>query len=638
MLVDRLESGKISVDRLRDSLETAFTRGQGRLVLLIEKDRSSSLAGENGASERVFDRRWRCPNCDVPVPEPQPRLLDYNDPLGACPSCQGSGVAAAASPRGKPAAARPGSAAPCPSCQGRRWNEHALSLRLQDKNIAELSSLSLDELALFVNEAQAAPPTRAALEQLERRLAFLRDVELGYLSLLRPDQSLSAGERMRLQLCAALMNNLVGALYLLDEPSSGLHPRDTAKIIAPLRRLCETGSTVVMIDHHADFIRAADHVVDLGPGAGEEGGRVVAQGPPTALVAAADSVTGGYLGEESGLTQPRKRRPPQHRLHLRDVNLHNLRGVSVDIPLGVLCAVTGVSGSGKRTLIQHTLYPCLALAKEHKIGPAPPPGAKVQGAGQTADVVLIDQEPLPRTARSNAATYLKIFDDIRALFAATAEAKIRGLGPGHFSFNQPGGRCDACEGQGTLAVDMQFLADVAMTCPECHGSRFKKDILNVKVRSLSIAEALNLTVREAFRFFRAQRGIENKLKWLLDVGLEYIRLGQPTEALSGGESQRLRLAGHLTASRKPRCLFILIEPTSGLHPADIERLLGCFDGLVQAGHSILCVDNSLQLLQDADHVIDLHGGRIVAQGTPEEIARCSESPIGRCLHCALALD
>ena len=624
VLVDRIEAGKTSAERLRDSLETAFARGQGRLALLLD--------GE-GVDERFFDRRWRCPNCDVPVPEPQPRLLDCFDPLGACPQCQGTGLATSGAVSGK-RAARSDDVAPCPDCLGLGWNEQALSIRLQGKNIAELSSMTLDELAQFAESRAATPESRAPREQLLRRLAFLRDIELGYLSLVRHDRSLGAGERLRLQLCAALTNDLVGALYLIDEPSAGLHPRDTTRLLPPLRRLCEAGSTVVMIDHHPDFIRAADHIIDLGPGAGEEGGRVVAQGSVTTVIEAADSVTGGYLNDESEAPTTRRPRTAQHWLQMRDVTLHNLRNLSVDIPLGVLCAVIGVGGAGKRSLIQHTLFPCLARAKEHKNAPVSPAGAKVQGSGQVADVVLIDQEPLPRTARSNAATYLKIFDDIRALFAAAADAKIRGFGPGHFSFNQPGGRCDVCEGQGTLTVDMQFLADVIMTCPECHGSRFKKEILSVKVRSLSIAEVLNLTVREAFRFFRAQRGIENKLKGLLDVGLEYVRLGQPTETLSGGESQRLRLAGHLSASRKPRCLFILIEPTAGLHPADVEQLLGCFDGLVQAGHSILCVDNQLRLVRGADYLIELgpgagvHGGRVIAHGTPQEVACCNESIIG----------
>jgi excinuclease ABC subunit A len=312
-----------------------------------------------------------------------------------------------------------------------------------------------------------------------------------------------------------------------------------------------------------------------------------------------------------------------------------LQDLTVEFPLGVLCVVTGVSGAGKSSLVEDMLYPALAHAKKKK--GAGPVEAKVVGAGQVEDVVLMDQQPLSRTSRSNPATYLKVFDEIRDLFAATTEAKIRGFGPGHFSFNQPGGRCEVCEGQGTLTVDMQFLADVSMVCPECQGRRYKKEILDVKVRSLSIAEVLDLTVREAFRFFRAQPAIERRLKYLLDVGLDSLRLGQAADTLSGGESQRLKLAGHLAASRKPRSLFLLVEPTAGLHPADVERLLSCFDALLEAGHSLILIEHDLDVLRCADHIIDLgpgagpDGGRVVAAGTPEEISLVAESATGRCL-------
>jgi excinuclease ABC subunit A len=426
-------------------------------------------------------------------------------------------------------------------------------------------------------------------------------------------------------------------LYLLDEPAAGLHPRDLDKLIAHLCQLRDAGNTVVAIEHHAALIRAADHIIDLGPGAGEEGGRIVAQGLPESFKGASESVTGEFLSGAAAIAVPTSRRRPQHWLHLQGATLNNLQDLAVAFPLGVLCAVTGVSGAGKSTLVEQTLFPCLAKVKGKKAGVVPPAGADLRGAGQIEDVLLMNQEPLPRSARSNPATYLKIFDDIRDLFADTAEAKIRGFGPGHFSFNQPGGRCEVCEGQGVLTVDMQFLADVTMTCPECQGSRFKKDILNVKVRSLNIAEVLNLTVRESFRFFRAQRGLQRKLKWLLDVGLDYVRLGQATDTLSGGESQRLKLAGHLASNRKPRCLFILVEPTAGLHPADTQCLLDCFDRLVQTGHTVLVIEHNLDVIKCADHVIDLgpgagpEGGRVVATGTPEEIVDVNESQTGRWL-------
>jgi excinuclease ABC subunit A len=627
VVVDRIETGKITTERLRDSLETAFARGQGRLALL------------DGAAVQVFDRRWRCPRCDTPCPEPTPRLLDCEDPLGACPHCHGTGIEPAAAARHKKVVDgdKLPAAAPCTSCQGRRWNEQALCVRLAGKTIADLSALPLRELADVVNQTRARSEIAAILEQLQRRLAFLLDSDLGYLHLLRPLATLAGGERQRLQLGAALTNNLVGALYLLDEPAAGLHPRDLDKLIAQLCQLRDAGNTVVMIEHHASLIRAADHVIDLGPGAGEEGGRVVAQGSAESLADVTESVTGEFLSGTAAIVAPSSRRRPQHWLHLEGANLHNLQNLSVDFPLGVLCAVTGVSGAGKSSLVEHTLVPCLAKVKGRKAAAAPPAGAELRGAGQIEDVLWMDQEPLSRSARSNPATYLKLLDDIRDLFADTAEAKIRGFAAGHFSFNQPGGRCEVCEGQGVLTVDMQFLADVTMTCPECQGRRFKKDILNVKVRSLNVAEVLNLTVREAFRFFRAQRGLQRKLKWLLDVGLDYVRLGQATDTLSGGESQRLKLAGHLASSRKPRCLFILIEPTAGLHPADTQCLLDCFDRLVQTGHTVLVIEHNLDMIKCADYVIDMgpgagpDGGRVVATGTPKEIVEVAASQTGHWL-------
>ncbi len=609
VVVDRLTAGQVAAERIRDTVETAFTRGQGRLALLTDQ------------GTRPFDRRWYCAHCDIPCAEPRPRLLDCDDPLGACPNCNGSGLL------GK-------SNVPCAECAGRRWNKDALSLRLGDKSIADLSSIALSALTDFLKQTPLPPDTKLIEEQLRRRLAFLGAVELDYVHLLRPAATLGVGEWQRLRLGAAAAGSLVGALYLFDEPSAGLHAHTCGKVLIQLQQLRDAGNTVVMVEHHAEFIRAADHVIDLGPGAGEEGGRVVVQGSPAAVAAHADSITGEYLVGTAAITVPTTRRQPSGWLCLHDAHLHNLHNLSVEFPLGVLCAVTGVSGAGKSSLVEHTLYPCLARALDTKTRYDLPPGAQVQGAGQITKVLLMDQQPLPRSARSNAATYLKILDDVRDLFAGTADAKIRGFAAGHFSFNQPGGRCDTCDGQGTLAVDMQFLADVVMTCPECQGARFKKDILNVKVRSLSIAEVLSLTVREAFRFFRAQRGIESKLKWLIDVGLEYLRLGQPLDALSGGESQRLKLAGQLASNRKPRCLFILLEPSAGLHPADTQRLLDCFDRLLGTGHSLIVVEHNLDVIKSADYVIDLgpgagtDGGRIVAQGTPEQVAQAGDSQTG----------
>jgi excinuclease ABC subunit A len=358
------------------------------------------------------------------------------------------------------------------------------------------------------------------------------------------------------------------------------------------------------------------------------------QGPPAGLSTDSGGPTAEFWSGRR-IPAPARRRAARGSIRLSGVTTHNFRNPSVEFPLGVLCVVTGVGGAGKSSLVVDTLYPALCHAKHKKS--AQPVAAKVSGAGQIEDVVLMDQQALPRSGRSNAATYLKIFDEIREVFAATAEAKIHNFGPGFFSFNQPGGRCETCEGQGKRTVDMQFLADVTVPCPECRGQRYRREILAVKVRGLSIAEVLDLTAREAFRFFRAQPAVERRLKHLLDVGLDYLRLGQPADTLSGGESQRLKLAGHLAASRKPHCLFLLAEPSAGLHPADVELLLGCLDRLLAAGHSLILIEHDLNVIECADHVIDLGpeagagGGRIVAVGTPEEVALVEGSHTGACL-------
>jgi excinuclease ABC subunit A len=642
VLVDRLEAGRTGPERLTDSVETAFARGHGQMALLTERE------------ELAFDQRTVCPRCRIAYPPLEPRLFNPNDPLGACPTCEGMGVlpktvgkkkknAPGDRDAGENATSELSGPAPCPTCQGARLNEQALCVRVGSKNIAQWGKMTAEELAAFCKALEVPENRRAAarvlLEQVRARLGYLLAVELGYLSLDRPARSLSGGEAQRVRLTTALGSNLVSALYVLDEPTAGLHPRDTDKVLGVLRRLRDAGNTLVVVEHDAEVIRAADYLVDIGPEAGEEGGRVVYQGPPAGILDRTDSLTGNYLSGRSRISVPASRRPPNHgSLRILHARAHSLQDLTVEFPLGVLCVVTGVSGAGKSTLVENTLYPLLCRRKHKKTAlPAPGPPTEVTGAGQLGDVVLMDQSPLPRSSRSNPVTYLKVFDDIRKVFADTTEARIRNFGAGAFSFNQPGGRCETCEGQGSLTIDMQFLPDVAVTCADCRGTRYKKEILDVKVRSLNIAEVLELTVREAFRFFRAQPAIERRLKLLIDVGLEYVRLGQPADTLSGGEAQRLKLAGHLASSRKPRCLFLLDEPTAGLHPADVARLLDCFDRLLQTGHSLIVVEHDLEIIKSADHVIDLGpgaaaaGGRVVAAGTPEEIAQVPASHTGRWL-------
>ncbi len=599
VLLDRVEIGKTSVERLTEAVEAGFRRGDGKVGFLTAE------------YEDLVDQRFYCGHCARVLTTPEPRLFDANDPLGACLACLGTGFLGQ-------------HGATCPSCQGLRWNSDALAVQVDGRTIADWHAQPLSELRAWIDAR-----TEPAADQIRARLQAVVDLDLGYLTLQQPAATLSDGAVRRIALTSALASNLVHVLYLIDEPTIGLHSRDTPKLLDALRSLRDRGNTVVVIEHDRQVVAAADHVIDLGPGAGEEGGQVVNQGLPAADAAPADLARSG------------QRRKPTGYLKLSDARVNNLQHLSVEFPLGVLCVVTGVSGAGKSSLVEQTLYPALCIAKKKKAPPSSPgmrysePLGAVTGAQSVNDVILLDQQPLLRSSRSNPATYLKIFDEIRDLFAATIDAKIHNFGPGHFSFNQAGGRCETCAGQGTLTIDMQFLADVTTTCPECQGKRYRKEILDIKVRSRSIAEVLDLTVREAFRFFRAQPAVEKKLKVLLDVGLDYLRLGQAVETLAGGECQRLKLAGHLASSRKTGCVFLLIEPTAGLHPDDIANLLACFDRLLSAGHSLIVIEHDLDVIRSADWVIDLGpeggagGGRIIAQGTPEEVANVMESRTGR---------
>jgi excinuclease ABC subunit A len=627
VIVDRLEAGAVTPGRLTESIETAFARGHGRLGLL------------GSDWEQGFDRRLICPRCDVEFPPLEPALFDCDDPRGACPECHGTGLQAK-------------SQEPCPACKGRRWNPAALAVSLAGRNIADLSGLSLAELDAFLASARevfTSPASHATtesdandaergektlLDQLRRRLAYLTAIDLGHLTSLQPAATLSGGMTVRVRLAGALAANLAQALYLVEEPTADLHPSETDRLLHQLRQLCDRGNTVVVVEHERAVIAAADHVIDIGPGAGEDGGCIVYEGSPSGLAAASNSPTAEYFTGRETIRAPARRREPQGTIRLRGSRAHNLQDLTVEFPLGVLCVVTGVGGAGKRSLVVDSLYPSLVAVKKSK--PREPGMAQVSGAGLVDDVILMDEQPPPRSSRSNPATYLKIFDEIRAVFAATAEAKIRNFGPGHFSFNQPGGRCETCAGQGTLTVDMQFLPDVTAICPECHGQRYRREVLDVMVRGLNIAEVLDLSAREAFRFFRAQPGVQRRLQHLLDVGLDYVRLGQPADTLAGGEAQRLKLAAHLAASRKPRSLFLLVEPSAGLHPADVQRLLDNFDHLVAAGHSLIVIEHNLDIIRSADRIIEMGpgsstaGGRLVAIGTPEELAD-TDSATGRLL-------
>ncbi|HEY2840720.1 MAG TPA: excinuclease ABC subunit UvrA [Pirellulales bacterium] len=536
----------------------------------------------------------------------------------------------------------------CPACHGARLRPEALATRIGGLNIAEICALSVDQvIAFFTNiELSAWQKTvaRTMLDQAQARIGFLQKVGLGYLTLDRRLRTLSGGESQRVSLTSALGSNLVNMLYVLDEPSVGLHPQDTDRLIGAISGLRDRGNTVVVVEHEEAMIRAADMVVEIGPSAGERGGRVVFQGTPKEMEASPDSLTGDYLSGRRVFHTPERRRQPDHGwLRLAGARGNNLQNLTVEFPLGVLCVVTGVSGAGKSTLVEDTLYPALCRRMK-KEAPAPCPFDDVYGDGQINDVLLVDQSPIGRSPRSNPVTYIKAFDEIRAVFADTVDARTRNYTASHFSFNVEGGRCATCNGDGYLQIDMQFLADVYMKCGQCHGRRYKPEILEVTYRGRNIADVLEMTVREAFGFFRGSTKVQSALKKLIDVGLDYLRLGQPANTLSGGESQRLKLAGYMSAARRARTLFILDEPTTGLHFFDVVQLLDCFDALLAVGHSLIVVEHNLQVMKAADYIVDLgpgasaDGGRVVASGTPEFVSRSAESITGRYLAQALARD
>jgi excinuclease ABC subunit A len=515
-------------------------------------------------------------------------------------------------------------------------------------NIAEIASMKISDARKFVDNIELTEYEREKSElirgQLRSRLEYLEAVGLGYLALDRTLRTLSGGEAQRVSLTTALGSSLVNMLYVLDEPTVGLHPQDVDRLSESIQGLCRRGNTVVVVEHEESMLRIADQLVEIGPGAGDRGGRVVFQGDLEAMQQPDASLTGEYLCGRRGVSsRPQRREPNRGWIRLSGARGNNLKNLTVKFPLGVLCLVTGVSGAGKSTLVQDTLYGALCRRKK-KEASKPLRFDDVVGDGQIDEVVLVDQSPIGRSPRSNPVTYIKAFDPIRAVFAETVEARTHNYAAGHFSFNVDGGRCSVCKGDGHIEIDMQFLADVYMKCSQCHGTRYRKEILAVKYRNKNIADVLNMTVREAFSFFRGQSKVQVKLKQLMDVGLDYLRLGQPANTLSSGESQRLKLAAHMSAAKRRRTLFILDEPTTGLHFSDIVQLLDCFDALLSVGHSLIVVEHNLQLMKAADYIIDLgpgaadEGGELVAEGEPEEVAQVEQSVTGRFLQEALKRD
>jgi excinuclease ABC subunit A len=554
--------------------------------------------------------------------------------------------------------------ATCQDCQGQRLRGEGRNVRIDGKNICELTAMTVEEAARFFNDVKLTPQQAEIadkiLEEIRDRLGFLNSVGLDYLTLDRTASTLSGGESQRIQLATSLGSRLVGALYVLDEPSIGLHNRDTNRLVRILHELRDLGNTILVVEHDSEVMAASDHILDLGPGAGELGGKIIATGTYSEISGNTQSLTGRYLSHNLSIPIPQHRRKPSGELRLTGARANNLKSINVTIPLGVLVVITGVSGSGKSTLVHDVLYKAVAAATgSSDAGSAAGLFQRLEGGEQVKEVVLVDQSPIGRTPRSNPVTYIKAFDAIRELFASLAEAQKLGYSAGHFSFNVPGGRCEACQGDGTVTVEMQFLADVELICEECRGTRYKASVLDIRYKGKNIHDVLNLTVKEALQFFSGVPKITDKLRVLEEVGLGYLRLGQSATTLSGGEAQRMKLAAHLTprvreerapkaadneagsgSTRKSsprRTLYIFDEPTTGLHFDDVSKLLAAFRRLIEAGGSLIVIEHNLDVVKAADWVIDLgpeggaRGGEIVIAGTPEAVARSKKSHTGQWL-------
>ncbi|MGE0821871.1 MAG: excinuclease ABC subunit UvrA [Candidatus Binatia bacterium] len=638
LVIDRLIIKSGIAQRLAESLETALRYGKDVVKVLI-----------GDGDEQLFTQRLVCPACGFSYPDLTPAFFSPNSPVGACATCDGLGmqVEKKAGKRSKKSStngeAQESEPSLCSDCQGTRLSPESRGIRIGDYDITQLSALSIDvahelfrTLSFRGRDAEIARPL---CQEILSRLRFLVDIGLPYVTLNRPAVSLSGGEAQRVRLATQIGSGLSGVLYVLDEPSIGLHPRDTERLLTALRQLRDRGNSVIVVEHDRETMLAADYLIDLGPGAGEQGGALLAAGTPEEVQVIPASLTGQYLRGDLSIPVPTHRRTASQWITLSDVTLHNLQAVTVAFPLGTLTCVTGVSGSGKSSLVMDCLAPTLTrvLGKRQSATP----GLKVTGSQQLESVICVDQAPISRTANSNPATYIGLLNPLRELYAQLPEARVRGYGPERFSFNIKGGRCEACEGDGVIVVEMHFLPDLYVTCDVCRGARYNRETLEVRFRGKNIADVLNLTVAEALAFMGDIPALRPRLETLRDVGLDYLRLGQPTPTLSGGEAQRLKLAKELSRKSAGRTLYILDEPTTGLHVADIHRLLTVLGLLVEAGNTVLLIEHNLDVIKTADFVIDLGpeggnlGGEVIATGTPEEIARVGRSYTGRCLRAVL---
>ncbi len=579
--------------------------------------------------------RLACSKCGINYPESVPRFFSFNSPYGACPKCKGLGFQNIDEEE-----MDIGSSKTCPSCSGLRLRKEALAVRINGLNIGELSSMSVKDVLTFINGLDLNKTEKLIaskiLKETKERLIFLEKVGLGYLAINRPAVTLSSGEAQRIKLATQVGSSLTGVLYIFDEPSIGLHPRDCGRLIKSLCRLRDMGNTVLVVEHDEDTMEKADHIIDMGPLAGINGGSVVAEGSLEDIKNNINSLTGAFLKGTQSIPLPSQRRKPADFLTIKGAREFNLKNINVKIPLGVFTSVTGVSGSGKSTLILEILYKSLAK-KLYSSKDIPGRHDEIEGIEKIDKVIDIDQSSLGRTPRSNPATYTGIFTLIRNLFSQIPDSRVRGYSPGRFSFNIAGGRCEACKGDGLIKVSMHFLPDVYIPCETCRGNRYNKETLDIRYKDKNISDVLKMTVNQALKFFDPVPTLKNKLKTLEQVGLGYIQLGQSATTLSGGEAQRIKLSRELSKKATGKTLYILDEPTTGLHYIDIQKLLDVLNRLVDAGNTVIVIEHNLEIVKSSDYIIDLgpeggeEGGRILAFGTPEKIAANPKSHTGRFL-------
>src|SRR5213083_2065490 len=640
IVVDRvvLKHDDATTRRLADSLEVALKQAGGLVGIATE-----------GGKDRIYSEKLACVRCGFSYSELTPRLFSFNSPHGACPACDGLGHEP---PKGCPVFGEDDeyeeeafeTLTLCPICKGDRLKPESLSVLLDRKSIAAVTRLSIRDAGEFFQRLKLTEREQfiahRILKEIRERLGFLINVGLDYLTLDRAAATLSGGEGQRIRLATQIGSGLVGVLYILDEPSIGLHQRDNQRLLDTLRRLRDLGNTVIVVEHDAETMRRADYILDLGPGAGVHGGYVVAHGAPAEIMANPNSLTGRYLREDITITLPHRARQAGRHLTVAGAREHNLKNVTVKVPLGLLTCVTGVSGSGKSTLLFDVLYRSLRqlLYGERERGDPKKPWitgcSDIKGVEHIDKIVNIDQSPIGRTPRSNPATYTGLFTYIREFFANLPESRVRGYRLGRYSFNVKGGRCEACQGDGLIKIEMHFLPDVYVTCDVCKGKRYNRETLEIMFKGKSIADVLDMTVEEAFELFKAVPTIRDKMATLKRVGLGYIKVGQQATTISGGEAQRVKLSKELSRRATGRTLYILDEPTTGLHFDDVRRLLQVLGRLVDAGNTVLLIEHNLDVVKSADYVIDLgpeggaQGGRLVAAGTPEEIAASPASHTG----------